>query len=63
MFASWFPEIVLRGSFPVWLAIISVRLWRSAFWKRANGSLMGERMAAYATVASIAGASGRAIAL
>ena len=22
MFASWFPEIVLRGSFPVWLAIL-----------------------------------------
>jgi uncharacterized membrane protein len=22
MFASWFPEIVLRGSFPLWLAIV-----------------------------------------
>src|SRR4051812_25414241 len=22
MFGSWFPEIVFRGSFPVWLAIL-----------------------------------------
>src|SRR4051794_15656887 len=22
MFASWFPEIVLRGSFPLWLAVV-----------------------------------------
>ena len=62
--ADWLSWIVSHGlKNVVWFLTIASRFRRSAFWKRANGSLIGDRIATYATVASSAVASGSGIAL